>query len=161
MTEIDPNAPRYAIVDSDGVIQNIVIWDGESEFPLLEGMTLQLLEEGVASHPGVEVGEDQKPHFNLGAAKVIAASGQLDYEINVYFGAGPATLTLPPAETNGDRCGLWNMTPFTLIVEASDGEIVNGAPAVTIPAKSASNALVFGDGVWALVHSGLATPYVP
>lgn len=48
---------KYAVVDRDNYILNVIEWDGQTEYHV-EGMSLVEIQEGTAAHIGLRVGED-------------------------------------------------------------------------------------------------------
>lgn len=48
---------NYALINESGIITNIIVWDGESDLPLEDGITVQELVEGTQYNVGLEVGE--------------------------------------------------------------------------------------------------------
>jgi|SoimicMinimDraft_4_1059732.scaffolds.fasta_scaffold178710_1 hypothetical protein len=37
---------KYLVIDKDGLVQSLAMWDGVSEWTLPEGVTIELLNEG-------------------------------------------------------------------------------------------------------------------
>lgn len=46
---------RYAVVDGDGLVTNVVEWDGETEYDPGEGLELVEVEEDAIANPGVTI----------------------------------------------------------------------------------------------------------
>ena len=43
---------RYALVDSDGLVVNAIVWDGETEYNAPGGLTVVAVPDGVGAGPG-------------------------------------------------------------------------------------------------------------
>ena len=43
---------RYALVDSDGLVVNAIVWDGETEYNAPDGLAVVAVPDGVGGGPG-------------------------------------------------------------------------------------------------------------
>jgi hypothetical protein len=43
---------RYALVDSDGLVVNAIVWDGEVDYTPADGLAVVAVPDGVGAGPG-------------------------------------------------------------------------------------------------------------
>ena len=43
---------RYALVDSDGLVVNAIVWDGQTDYTPADGLTVVAIPDGVRAGPG-------------------------------------------------------------------------------------------------------------
>lgn len=43
---------RYALVTAEGVVENVVVWDGESDYESPDGLSLVEVPDGQLAEPG-------------------------------------------------------------------------------------------------------------
>ena len=42
---------KYALVDADGLVVNVIVWDGETEYTAPDGLTVVAVPDGVGGGP--------------------------------------------------------------------------------------------------------------
>lgn len=57
----EPAAKSYALLDANGVIVNVIVWDGTSIWPVPDGHSLSEVQPGVLYRIGLKPGEDYPP----------------------------------------------------------------------------------------------------
>ena len=43
---------RYALVNTDGLVVNAIVWDGQTEYTPADGLTVVAIPDGVGAGPG-------------------------------------------------------------------------------------------------------------